>query len=255
MSKSDERAASPLCHDDELGYQRNRTRFLSGMGMVLDEAYRCAHLPLIAPGHPSVISTRAGTTYNMGRHDRMYSLVLPVSADALLASAAYQELERELRASCFAPKIAWELLERRRDKLHATICSSLSMKEAPSFDERQRRKLTDIGPIRVEIRGLFSGNVNVGRLYLRVYPEKQTDRNSCQEIQYALNRPQTDMYLIGIFNLTDNLEPVEASALDLLLQQWWSKPFMEFNADHLWLLGASDDLVLDGDIVETISLA
>lgn len=236
MSRLHHHTTTSFCQDDQLGYQRGRTQFLHGKGLMLDEAYRCAHLPLVAPEHPSVIPTRTGSTYNMGRHDRMFSLVLPIPTDALLSSNGYQELERELRAACFAPKIAWDLLQQRKDKLHATVCGSLSVGEAPSISELQRQGLAQLGPIRIEFRGLFSGDVNVGRLYLRVYPEQRNGQNICQGVQRTLNRPQTDVYLVGVSNLTDDLDAIEASALNELLQQWWNRPLIQFDADHLWLL-------------------
>lgn len=69
-----------FCSDQELGYERGRTWFSAGAGLTLDESYRLAHLPLVAPDHPRVIPTRDGTTYRMGRHARTFSLVLPVRA-------------------------------------------------------------------------------------------------------------------------------------------------------------------------------
>jgi len=254
MPKFDREPSAGFCRDDELGYENNRTQFLPGTGLMLDDAYKLAHLPLVAPEHPAVIPTRAGSTYNMGRHDRRYSLVLPIPANALLSSGVYQELERELKAACFAPKIAWSLLPQRQGKLHATICGSLSRGEEPLLNERHRRQLMQIGPIQIELRGLFSGNVNVGRLYLRVYPERRNGANVCKDIQRAVDRPETGLYLVGVFNLTDNLDAVEATALNALLQRWWDRPLAVFTTDHLCVLGAMDDLVLDSAVVETIPL-
>lgn len=52
-----------LCGDDELDYLANRTQFEQGQRLLLDEAYRLAHLPLVAP------ETRAGLAVRnaMGR--------------------------------------------------------------------------------------------------------------------------------------------------------------------------------------------
>ncbi|MGF7207084.1 hypothetical protein GGE65_001645 [Skermanella aerolata] len=75
-----------------------RTRFASGEGLQLDEQYRLAHLPLIAPDHSRVIATQAGKVYMMGRHPETFSLVLPIPGDALLRSAAFQELDADLRS-------------------------------------------------------------------------------------------------------------------------------------------------------------
>jgi hypothetical protein len=245
-----------LCRDDELGYARSRTRFAAGAGLKLDENYRFAHLPLVAPAHPDIIAARTGTrpgaTYAMGRHDRTYSLVLPVPGEALARSAAYLDLESELRAAPFARKVAWDVLPRRQAKLHATICGGLG--ERPALSRDDRRALAGIGPVGVELRGLFSGNINVGRLYLRAYPERRAGANVFQQIQRALGRNETDLYVVGLYNLTDHLDGKEAKALSALLDRWWDRPILRFRADSLWLLGASDDLVLDSAAAEALPL-
>lgn len=247
-------AAARLCGDDDLGYLRSRTGFTAGAGLRLDDAYRIAHLPLVAPEHPDVIASGDGKPYAMGRHEAVFSLVLPIPRDALIGSDAYGALEAELRQAPFGRKIAWDLLARRRDKLHATICGSLGVGTAPVLDDAQRRRLRRFGPVRVELRGLFSGNVNVGRLYLRAYPECRGGVNLFQELQRSLGRPTTDLYLVGLYNLTDHLDAAEASALADVLARWWDRPILAFEADHLWLLGARDDLVLDSAVSEVIAL-
>lgn len=245
-----------FCPDDELGYQRSRTRFVPGEGLALDEAYRLAHLPLVAPHHPQVIPAREGTLYRMGRHAPVFSLGLPVSGQALHRSESYRELEGEIRASPFASKIAWDLLDRRRDKLHATLCGSLAVGEEtpPALDERKLRALSRLGPIGVELRGVFSGNVNVGRLYLRVYPERRDGVNLLRQIQSTLGRRETDLYVVGLYNFIDDLNPEEAAALDDLIRRWWGRSLLRFEADHLWLLRAMDDLVLDGGVAAEVPL-
>jgi hypothetical protein len=244
-----------LCADDELGYDRSRTRFAAGQGLTLDEAYRLAHLPLVAPDHPAVIAARDGTYYDRGRHPKMFSLALPVPWQTLSASAAFRALDDELRASPFASKIAWEFMARRRDRLHATVCGSLAVGEAaPQITSAQRRALSGLGPIHIELRGLFSGNVNVGRLYLRVYPERREGDNVLRRVQRVLGRRETDLYVVGLYSLTDNLSAAEAAALMTLLERWWSRPILRLDATHLWLLWARDDLVLDGAVAEDIAL-
>lgn len=247
--------AVEFCGDGELGYERSRTRFAAGSGLRLDEGYRLAHLPLVAPAHPDVIPQREGKSYRMGRHERVFSLVLPIPPAALGRSDAYQGLRRELETSPFAQKIAWDLLPRRQDKLHATVCGSLGVETAPVIADDVRRALAALGPVTVELRGLFSGNVNVGRLYVRAYPEKRGGVNAFHRIQRILGRPETDLYVVGIYNLVDHLDAAEASALDELVRRWWSRPILRFEADQLWLLGATDDLVLDSVIADRIALS
>jgi hypothetical protein len=243
-----------VCSDQELGYERGRTWFSAGAGLALDETYCLAHLPLVAPDHPRVIPTRDGTTYQMGRHARIFSLVLPVPGEALRKSKAYQDLDRELRAAPFSNKIAWQLLEQRQDKLHATVCGSLSTSKPPNIDEVARGQLASLGPVAVEVRGLFSGNVNRGRLYLRVYPERRHGSNVFHLIQRALNRPQTDLYVVGVYNLIDDLDAQEAAVLNGMIERWWDRAILRFETDHLWLLSAMDDLVLDSAVTEVVSL-
>ncbi len=251
---NDSPAAHMYCEDSELGYERSRTRFTSGEGLILDEPYRLAHLPLVAPDHPRVIRTREGSSYVMGRHERVFSLVLPISGDLLFGTPACRALNEALRAAPFAHKIAWDLLDRRKDKLHATICGSLSSGEPPVIDRMQRQELAGLGPIHVELRGLFSGSMNRGRLYLRAYPESRKGENVFRHIQRALGRRETDLYVVGLYNLTDDLDADEAAAHASLIDRWWDRTILQLTVDHLWLMGACDDLVLDSVIAETVSL-
>ncbi|SDR61450.1 hypothetical protein SAMN05444161_8164 [Rhizobiales bacterium GAS191] len=250
-----------FCTDDELGYLRSRTRFAAGEGLVLDGSYRLAHLPLVAPAHPGVIARRDGdgdglVGFEMGRHERVFSIAVPVPAEALERSPAYRELNDELKASPFAAKIAWNLLPERRDKLHATICGSLSIgDEPPRLDSRVRAALAGHGPLQVELRGLFSGNVNLGRLYLRAYPEFRNGVNMFRRLQMTLGRRETDLYVVGLHNLVDDLDAAEALFLAGMIERWWDRPILRFRAETLWLLGARDDLVLDSNIAEEIELS
>jgi hypothetical protein len=198
-----------LCGDDELDYLANQTQFELGQGFLLDEAYRLAHLPLVAPHHPRVIARREGRPY----------------------------------------------VERRRHKLHATLCGSLARGETPPvLDAAQGDALKRLGPVTVELRGLFSGNVNRGRLYLRAYPEKRDGLNMFHRIQQMLGRRMTNLYVVGIYNLTDDLDASECSVLSALLARWWDRSIVTFRAEALCLLGATDDLVLGPETAEIVPL-
>jgi len=244
-----------FCTDAALGYQRSRTRFVPGSGLSLDESYRLAHLPLIAPGHPDVIPVQEGKFYSNGRHPRVASLALPLPHDILFASPAFRALDAELNAAPFAPKLAWRLIETRREKLHATVCGALSVGD-PAFVAGAELKgaLARIAPFRVRLVGLFSGNVNLGRLYLRVYPQMRDGGNVIHQVQRALGRPPTDLYVAGLHNFIDHLDADEAAALERLIVRWWDRQIVELTVEHLWILHACDDLVLDGGIAEVIPL-
>ena len=241
-------APTTFADDAGLGYLASRTRLRPGDPLRLDESYRLAHLPLLRPDHPAAIHRVEGRPYLYGVHETMWSVVLPVGADALEASPAMAELEAALRASPFAGKVAWGLLPRRRGVLHATVCGGLGAGPPPELGEEALAALAAVGPFEVELRGLFSGNVNLGRLYLRVYPEARANgTDALRAVQRALGRPVDDLWLVGIYNLLDDLTSEEAAALDRLLDDWWEVPLLRFTATELWLLGARDDLVLSGD--------
>lgn len=244
-----------FCGDDELGYRRSLTPFVSGLPLTLDEGYRLAHLPLVAPHHPKAIPQLPGRFYDMGRHPSVFSVALPVDDQALHASPAFLELESALRTASFARKIAWNILPRRSKLLHATICGSLATEFAPEISSDARAALAALGPITYELRGLFSGNINHGRLYLRAYPEKRSGANVFQAVQAALGRPKTDLYVVGLYNLTDDLDVAETEALAEIIMRWWDRPLLRMTASELWLLAARDDLLLDSNITERLSLA
>ena len=244
--------APVFCEDDELGYRRSLTDFTTPL--TLDESYRLAHLPLVAPGHPGIIARREGKFYEMGRHPAVYSLVLPVEDGALRASPAFVALEAELKAAPFAGKIAWDILQRRQDRLHATVCGSLSLAEPPVINAETREALRKIEPFTVELRGLFSGNVNRGRLYLPVYPEKRAGRNTLQEVQAAFSRAPGDLWLVGLYNLTDDLDAAETAALADIVARWWNRPLLSLTVTELQVMGASDDLVLDAHVEVVLPL-
>jgi hypothetical protein len=245
-----------LCCDATLGYRSRWTPFAIGDAMRLDEPYRLAHLPLVAPEHSDVIPALPGRDYDMGRHPPIWSLVLPIPWARLEASAPYRALDLALRESPLASKIAWEIAPRRQDKLHATVAGSLAKGEDvdPPIDAAARARLSAVGPFEVELRGLFGGDVNRGRLYLKTHPERRAGVNMLHLAQDALGRPRTDLYVVGLHNLRDHLDCDETQALSGMIKEWWDRPILRFTVDRLHLMSSRDDLVLDSRVEETILL-
>lgn len=243
-----------LCSDGELGYERSRTSFIDGRGLRLDESYRLAHLPLVAPEHPLVIARHPDKDYDKGIHVlRIFSLVLPIPWAALDQSPAFHRMDAEVRHASFGQKINWARVHERRHKLHATVCNSISVGDAPQFTNELRHELKSVGPIHCEIRGLFSGTLNVGRLYLKVYPERKSEGNPLHRIQQILGARLADVYLVGLYNLVDDLGPDETSALSAVIGRWWHTPLAHIQSVDLAVMGTLDDLALNSMIVERIS--
>lgn len=234
--------------DDELGYA-DRGRPRHGQAWHLDEAYRVCHLPLVAPEHPDVLPT--GENYVRGRRDEVVSLVAPIDAGSLEASPSWRAMDSELRASPLAGKIAWDIAAQRRMKLHATLSGRLDFS---LLREGWRARLAEIAPFRTRLTGVMVGLVNTGRIYLRLYPERCEGINAIHAVQDALGRPRTGRYLVGVHNLTDHLEPAEAGWLADWLARWADAPLIEQGFDRLALMSSSDDLVLEGGVVESLLL-
>jgi hypothetical protein len=242
--------ATRFAGDDRLGYRRSATPFAPGAALAMDASYRLAHLPLVAPDHPKVIARRADRpAYDMGRHPRVESLVLPVPGAALFASPAWRAMQDELRASPLAAKLAWDVLDRRRDVLHATVCRTAAL----ARDELDAA-LHAIGPFAVELRGLFSGSVNHGRLYLKVHPELRDGVDMLQQVQRSCGCDVGDLWVAGVHNLVDDLDAAETAALAALIDRWWDRVVLRFELRELWMLGAVDDLVLEAPTIERLKL-
>ena len=100
-----DRADFPILMDRKTLYEPSRPRFVLGEGLTLDEAYRLAHLPMVAPDHPRVIARKDGAPYEKGGARRS-SRSCCMSREDLAASPAFKALEAELRAAPCAKKIA-----------------------------------------------------------------------------------------------------------------------------------------------------
>lgn len=212
--------------DADLDYERLATRFEPGAALVMDEAYRRAHLPLVAPHHPKVIGEDEARGYRMGRHATIWSLVVPVEWQSLAASPAFQLLHQAMLGGPLRGKIDWDSFEKRRDVLHATIVSDIARGAAPGISEHWRQAFRSTRPFQIALRGFFSGNINLGRLYLKLYPEQRRDGNPIHILQRSLGRPETGLYVVGLYNLTDDLNRDETN---------WLVDFVARHRDQAWI--------------------
>lgn len=240
--------------ESALDYDDQMTRFPSGEAMRLDPAYRRAHLPLVAPDHPDIIAEAPEQGYRMGRHETSWSLVLPVSWDALAASPGFQRLDQGLREGPLAGKICWTSLAARKAVLHATLCGTLALGDPYPANPAWRGTLAGIAPFAVDLRGLFSGSINRGRLYLKVYPEMRNGENCIHAVQRAFGYRLTALYVVGLYNLTDHLDTRETAWLAAFLAEHRDTTVATLRVETLWMQGVRDDLALDSEVAETIRL-
>ncbi|MBN8534889.1 MAG: hypothetical protein J0L51_12480 [Rhizobiales bacterium] len=245
---------SAFVPDDHLDYARLATPFAPGSQLILDEAYRRAHLPLVAPHHPRVIREDGERGYFMGRHETIWSLVIPIDWQALIASAAFRAMQDEMETGPLRDSIDWDSFKQRRDRLHATIAGNLSRGAPPAISDEWRAAFRAQRPFRVALRGLFSGNINLGRLYLKLYPEKRDGENAIRTLQRALHRPETGLYVVGLYNLNDDLNATQTFWLSGFLSRHSQQEWLIPSVDSLHLLGARDDLALDSEVAEVLRL-
>lgn len=235
--------------DKILGYGNSYQIFSAGDKLVLDKYYRRAHLPLVNSSHPDVIAS--DEDYCMGTYNtHRRSIVLPISDERLRQTTTFIEIEKALRNASFTNKIAWDLLEKRKNLLHATIssglndnCIELAIESLQTFLDTQPVKKYRLG-------GVFMGPVNTGRVYLKVYPEATVSGHIFGEIQSLLGLKQTEFFLVGYFNLTDHLNQPETMELSEILNRFCNETLWEEELRELWLISTQDDLVLSGKILK-----
>ncbi len=242
------------CDDEMMAYRSARKIYQPGERIVFDEGYRLAHLPLVNAGHPAVISEVDGRDYRNGIYKKTrYALVAPISADAFLGSDEAQVLELAMKSASFAPKIAWEVGERRRLRLHATLAG------VPETDLDRcvavaQATLDQIGPISVCLKGPFQGTWNTGRIYFPVYPQNIRGEDPFALVQKSLGVAPTKIYLVGYYHLRQELDPMETSELVELLDRWRDHIVVTTTIPFLELYATNDDLALSARVHAKMSV-
>jgi hypothetical protein len=112
--------------------------------------------------------------------------------------------------------------------------------------------LGDIGPFALRVGGPLIGDRNRGRIYLACYPERVggDGADPLAVIQDAAGRPRTGLYLVGLYNLTDHLDPGETAGLAEVLARFADEVLAEVSVDRLWLIETNDDLALGARVTE-----
>jgi hypothetical protein len=242
-----------FCDDSRLNYVSSRRVFKPGETLDFDDAYRLAHLPLVAPGHPAAIRDAPDQDYRHGTYVKpRCSLVAPVCAESLAASHEFQALERDMRAASFAPKIAWDLCARRASKLHATIVHGLSEDSIVACVLSVQRLFAPLDSISVRLGGPFVGAKNTGRIYFPVYPQVIAGEDAFALIQDAVGAARTRFYVVGYYNLVDPLDAAETADLARFIERWGSVTLAELELTSLVVHETNDDLALSGRPVITV---
>ena len=242
------------CDDEMMVYRSARKIFQPGERVVFDEGYRLAHLPLVNAEHPAVISEVDGRDYRNGTYEKTrYALVMPISADAFLESDQVQALELAMKSSGFAPKIAWEMCELRRSRLHATLASGISEADLDRCAAAVQDRLDEIGSISVCLKGPFQGTRNTGRIYFPVYPQNIRGEDPFALVQKSIGVAPTKLYLVGYYHMSQELDPLETRELAELIDRWRDRIVVTTTIPFLELYATNDDLALSARVHAKIS--
>jgi len=248
------RMPTTYCDDEMMAYRSAKRIFQPGEGIAFDDAYRLAHLPLVNAGHSAVLSEVDGRDYRNGIYEKTrYALVMPISAEARLQSDEAQALNLAMKSASFAPKIAWELGERRRSRLHATLAGGIQEADLDRVVARVQELLDQIGPISVCLKGPFLGTKNTGRIYFPVYPQKIGHEDPFALVQERLGVSPTKLYLVGYYHLREEFDPKETSELAELIDRWRDRVVVETTIPSLEIYAVNDDLALSARVHARIS--
>jgi hypothetical protein len=233
------------CDESMMAYQSARKVFRPDERVVFDDGYRLAHLPLVNAAHPAVIKEIGGRDYRNGTYDKArYALVMPISDDVFRGFGLIQSIELAMKSSAFAPKIAWELCEIRKSKLHATLASGLLESDLDRCAAALQDLLDQIGSISVCLKGPFVGSRNTGRIYFPVYPQNIDGEDAFALVQKKIGVAPTKLYLVGYYHMRDELDPSETRELAALLDQWRDRIVVRTTIPFLELHATNDDLAL-----------
>ena len=253
MTWSGSRSATRYTAPESLAYSASRWPYVPGARLTFDESYRVGHLPLVAPDHPAVIHSVQHLDYISGRYDaRRISLVVPVDAEALTAAPTFQDIERDLADRSLAGKVAWELSRRRAPRLHATLVPGLAEDDVASVAARVASLMDAYGPLRFRVGGPFVGTRNRGRIYFTLFPEWIDEGDVFSLLQEALGVARTRLYVVGYYNLTDELTGDESADLAAFLATWADATVAELSAPTLTILATHDDLALESEVLANI---
>lgn len=236
--------------DNLLQYDKFSWRLGNEKILRFDDSYRMAHLPLISPKHSLCINQVNNFDYAYGSYGKpRYSLIVPIDFETLKSSSAFTSCDTRLRDCSFAKKIDWNLVTKRKNKVHITIASGLLSDEANKILTTAARFVLSTGAIYFQVKGPYVGSKNTGRIYFPVYPENKNGKDVFASIQKAIGFPLTRFYAIGYYNLCDELDEVETTELRYFLNDWCDEILIQSCVKSFDILETHDDLVLNSKVI------
>ena len=95
------------------------------------------------------------------------------------------------------------------------------------------------------------GSKNTGRIYFPAYPEIVDGQDVFGLIQDALGVRRTQLYVLGYYNLVEELDPEETSELQRIVDENQAE-VLRVQSEVCFIQATNDDLVLSGRAVIAI---
>ncbi len=240
-----------VAQDMIMAFSSQRKRYDGSHDLRFDRHYRVAQLPLVDSNHPLALNVDSDKNYRYGHREAKQSMIIPIDGDALFESQNLKDFVHRISNTSVGRKICWDMKRIRHEKLHATICGFSSQSALPKLPFET---IQGIHAFSFELRGLFMGNFNTGRIYICLYPECEEDTPITDRITDAIGIPANRLLLCGFLNLKEELTATEAKVLDELCSAASSIVFGSQVCEELIILESTDDLVLNSRIVDRLEL-
>ncbi|WP_223358863.1 hypothetical protein [Leifsonia sp. ZF2019] len=233
-------------------YDQMRWTPMAGEGLIFDEQYRAAHLPLVAPGHPRTLVNLNGRDYHNGWYARARVSIVADLGRPFLAQDTCRHLLQRLATSSFAEKVAFDLIETRAPNIHCTLIGDVN--PTPAQRNSANQLLRDAPSLMPVMHGPFIGQFNRGRIYFPLEFTRCSDRGLLDAVCAVFGRNRQQFTAIGLVNLRDELDPQEAYDLAKILADMKGAR-TQLPLTTLSWTSTNNDLTLEMSRLETIPLA
>ncbi len=235
---------------------RDQIKLYSGKEpLKFDARYRAAQLPLVYPESELAVHTDPDGRYTRGRRDVTYSVVLPIDGESLANSSSMRQLIERLKSADLHQKFNWDMEQRRRGVLHATISGTIPFDPEGKVPEELKVALQQIPTFAFQLKGLFMGSFNTGRVYIQVFPETNGNSVLTDKVCDALGCQHNRLLLCGYLNLTEELTGEEAALLSEICTDMQEVVFDTQTCTSIVVMKSYDDLVLRSGVTHRVALA
>jgi hypothetical protein len=174
------------------------------------------------------------------------SAVVPLDGHRLAGDAGVAAFLDELRCSTIGPSVWWPGLDRRVDRVHATLAAGL--------EGQPDLAAGGPPPVTVTVRGPWIGRFNTGRIYLPVQAADAVSAHALARVRDRVGAPHRPL-LAGYLQLTADITGDDYRLLRDLVARYQRRVAVDLALTELWVMDTMDDLVLRSRTAARIPLS